>query len=308
MALDSELIIDVATEMNVDASFIEKDYYATKVVQAIGNCTHSKIKPIFCGGTSLSKGYGILKRFSEDVDFRAQFSVGTTPTKSIRRNFRREICSLVESIEGITPDMEQMETGGDHFKIPLMYQQIADVSSALRPHLKLDFSYTQARLKPQSRPISSFVTEFSKNQPDARILCLAPLETAADKFSALLWRVNKRNRSNEQDDPAMIRHLHDLYILRNYVFHNVNDFREMVHASFEADNKRPIRFLGMVLQEAIEQMLGKLSKDELYEAEYESYVLSMSYAGQQALASFDVAIVFLTELSRKFQIDTDKTE
>ena len=305
MALDSELIIDVATEMNVDASFVEKDYYVTKVVQAIANCSHSKITPIFCGGTSLSKGYGILNRFSEDVDFRAQFNVGTTPARSIRKNFGREIYSLVESIEGITPDMEQMETGGDHFKIPLMYPQNADVSSALRPHLKLDFSFTQAKLKPQSRPISSFVTAFSKNQPDVRILCLAPLETAADKFSALLWRVNKRNRSNEQDDPALIRHLHDLYILRNYVFSQYKEFREMVHASFEADNKRPNRFLGLVLQEAIEQMLGKLSKDELYDAEYRSFVSSMSYAESQNIAGFDVAIDFLTELSQKFQIDDD---
>ena len=63
MALDSELIIDVATEMGVEASFIEKDYYATKVVQAIARCSHSEIKPIFCGGTSLSKGYGILRDF-----------------------------------------------------------------------------------------------------------------------------------------------------------------------------------------------------------------------------------------------------
>ncbi|MDE0308572.1 MAG: nucleotidyl transferase AbiEii/AbiGii toxin family protein [Acidiferrobacterales bacterium] len=294
--------------MNVDASFIEKDYYATKVVQAIAKCSHSKIEPVFCGGTSLSKGYGILNRFSEDVDFRAQFNVGTTPTKSIRRSFRREICSLIESVEGITPDMEQMETGGDYFKIPLMYPQFADVSSALRPHLKLDFSYTQPRLKPQSLPISSFLTEFSNNQPDTRILCLAPLETAADKFSALVWRVNKTSRSDEHYGPAMIRHLHDLYFLRNYVFSQCKDFREMVHASFEADNKRFNRFLGMALREAIEQMLGTLSKDGSYEAEYEHYVLSMSYARSQELARFDAAIDCLKKLSRIFQIDTDKTE
>lgn len=308
MALDSELIKDVATEMNVDASFIEKDYYATKVVQAIAKCSHSKIKPIFCGGTSLSKGYGILKRFSEDVDFRAQFNVGTTLTQSIRRSFRREICSLVESIEGITPDMEQMKTGGDHFKIPLMYPQIVDVSSALRPHLQLDFSFTPVKLDPENRPISSFVTEFSKNQPDARILCLVPLETAADKFSALLWRVNKRNRSDKQDDPAMIRHLHDLYVLRDYVLSQCRDFKVMVHSSYEADKKRSSRCLGIPLQEAIEQMLDKLSKDKLYREEYKSFVSTMSYAGTQDLASFDVAIEFLTKLSQNFQIDTDKSE
>ena len=300
MALDSELINDVATEMNVDASFIEKDYYATKVVQAIADYSHSKITPIFCGGTSLSKGYEILKRFSEDVDFRAHFNDDKMPNRSILRAFRYEIYSLIESIEGITPDMEQRETGGNYFKIPLVYPQIANVSSALRPHLQLDFSYTQVKLNPENRPISSFVTKYSKNRPDARILCLAPLETAAEKFSALLWRVNKRNRNDEQDDPAMIRHLHDLYVLRNYVFSQGKDFKAMVHASFEADDNKSNRFLGMALQESIEQMLGKLSKDNLYKTEYETFVSTMSYAGPQDLASFDEAIDLLTKLSRKF--------
>ena len=61
MPLDNELINDVAAELDVDASFIEKDYYAVKVVQAIAGYSHDVITPVFCGGTSLSKGYDILK-------------------------------------------------------------------------------------------------------------------------------------------------------------------------------------------------------------------------------------------------------
>ena len=131
-------------------------------------------------------------------------------------------------------------------------------------------------------------------------MCLAPAETAADKFSALRLRVNKRNRSDEQDDPAMIRHLHDLYVLRDYVLSQDKDFKAMVHASYEAGEKRSSRCLGIPLQEAIEQMLAKLIEDVLYEAEYEGYVKSMSYGESQDLASFDVAIDFLKKLSRKF--------
>ena len=300
MALDSELINDVAGEMSVDASFIEKDYYAVKVIQAIAGYSPSKITPIFCGGTSLSKGYGILKRFSEDVDFRAQFNDSTKPTQSTLKTFRYEIYSLIESIEGITPDKEQRETGGNYFKIPLIYPQTANVSSALRPHLQLDFSYTQARVKPEKRPISSFIAKFSNADPEASILCLTPLETAAEKFSALLWRVNKRNRDDEQDDPAMIRHLHDLYVLRGHVYSKSKDFKAMVHASFEADENKPNRSAGMALPEAIEQMLKNLNKDEMYEAEYDSFVLRMSYAESQDLASFNEAMNFLNMLSEKF--------
>ena len=35
---------------------------------------HGEVKPAFSGGTSLSKGWGLIKRFSEDIDFKVSSS------------------------------------------------------------------------------------------------------------------------------------------------------------------------------------------------------------------------------------------
>jgi predicted nucleotidyltransferase component of viral defense system len=50
----------------LDPSFVEKDYWVTQVLRAL----HTEYPGgfLFKGGTSLSKGYGIIERFSEDVD------------------------------------------------------------------------------------------------------------------------------------------------------------------------------------------------------------------------------------------------
>lgn len=48
------------------ASLIEKDYYVTEVLRIVGNAVGDKV--IFKGGTSLSKGWNLINRFSEDVD------------------------------------------------------------------------------------------------------------------------------------------------------------------------------------------------------------------------------------------------
>jgi len=45
------------------------------------------------------------------------------------------------------------------------------------------------------------------------IACVSPVETAADKLSALTWRVLTRQRGGARDEPALIRHLHDLAAL-----------------------------------------------------------------------------------------------
>ncbi len=49
-----------------DPSFVEKDYWVTEILRVLA--THHPHDITFKGGTSLSKGYGIIQRFSEDID------------------------------------------------------------------------------------------------------------------------------------------------------------------------------------------------------------------------------------------------
>jgi predicted nucleotidyltransferase component of viral defense system len=48
------------------AAIIEKDYYVTEALRQVANAAGDHI--IFKGGTSLSKGWGLIDRFSEDID------------------------------------------------------------------------------------------------------------------------------------------------------------------------------------------------------------------------------------------------
>jgi len=47
--------------------FIEKDYWITLVLNRLAKSGY-KNSVVFKGGTSLSKGYKLINRFSEDVD------------------------------------------------------------------------------------------------------------------------------------------------------------------------------------------------------------------------------------------------
>ena len=47
-------------------ALIEKDYYVTEALRIIAGAVGDKV--IFKGGTSLSKGWNLIRRFSEDVD------------------------------------------------------------------------------------------------------------------------------------------------------------------------------------------------------------------------------------------------
>src|SRR3984957_267205 len=47
-------------------AIIEKDYYVTEALRIISIAAGDKV--IFKGGTSLSKGWNLIQRFSEDID------------------------------------------------------------------------------------------------------------------------------------------------------------------------------------------------------------------------------------------------
>ena len=55
----------VAEEMKINATIIEKDYFVTYILKEL-----VKREPsiIFKGGTSLSKCYKLIERFSEDIE------------------------------------------------------------------------------------------------------------------------------------------------------------------------------------------------------------------------------------------------
>jgi predicted nucleotidyltransferase component of viral defense system len=58
----------IKDEFNVDPVFIEKDCYTQHILGVIAKFESDEFQPVFSGGTSLSKGYRLIQRFSEDID------------------------------------------------------------------------------------------------------------------------------------------------------------------------------------------------------------------------------------------------
>lgn len=53
-------------------SIVEKDYYVTQVIHALSNIENEYFRVVFAGGTCLAKAHKIVRRMSEDVDFKIQ--------------------------------------------------------------------------------------------------------------------------------------------------------------------------------------------------------------------------------------------
>lgn len=65
--LNEQQIRQTAIILGLPADFIRKDYYITKAIRLLIAVPNDYFKLIFQGGTSLSKGCGIINRLSEDA-------------------------------------------------------------------------------------------------------------------------------------------------------------------------------------------------------------------------------------------------
>ena len=63
----AEIFTQVAQRMGLPVQAVEKDWWVTQALRATFSCEYAD-SILFKGGTSLSKGYGLIDRFSEDVD------------------------------------------------------------------------------------------------------------------------------------------------------------------------------------------------------------------------------------------------
>ena len=238
--IDKELIEDIAIEYGISPSFVEKDLYVVDVLKVISELDFDDANIIFSGGTCLSKAYNKIKRFSEDIDFR--INTGHAFTRLEKRNLRNFIIEALKQSENfkVLENTLIKRNESNFFSIDLEYSKNFEINQALRPNLKLEFTFDNVLLPVQKLEVKSIIGKFVKDYPCVFINCISPVETAANKLSALIWRVDIKDRTKKlgciENDPTIMRHLHDLSALGNEVLNS--DFITILKASFEMDKGR----------------------------------------------------------------------
>ncbi|MFT4929559.1 MAG: hypothetical protein ACI8WB_005693 [Phenylobacterium sp.] len=187
------------------------------------------------------------------------------------------------------------------FSCLIGYENAFPFSHALRSQLKLEVSFQLPALQTETKTLQSFIALATQAQPEVQaMICVSPIETAADKVSALTWRVLTRIRYADKDDPTVIRHLHDLSLLENYILQSPKFSVLAIHILNDDFTKRSLAAKLPVtsVMERLYLALNMLNSDEEYAREYEQFVVAMSYARTGETPSFIQAMESLQRIIR----------
>lgn len=271
---------DISLECNIPPAFVEKDWYLLHVLQVMQQAVPGSGKLVFAGGTSLSKGFGRIRRFSEDIDF---VITGGFSRKE-RSQLRVSLIDAVRAAQGFEIDAATIESRdkSSYATFAIRYPKQSPAASGLRNELKVEVVFKPLALPPVRKTIETLAGPFVHDAPVVQIDCVAQQETAANKVSALMWRVDVKNRADARNsktnDPALIRHLYDLWALYP-LLKDDPDFPRVVRQAFENDRIRGNKARQVPLPEFFRATVERLRSDPVYAREYEEFVNIMLYAG-----------------------------
>jgi hypothetical protein len=164
-----ELLRAAEHEKRIDSSLVEKDYWIMHVLYGL---QQDGFEFELKGGTSLSKGHGIIHRFSEDIDIRIDppakmdVKIGKNHIKPQHCESRRKYYDwLAENIkiDGIDKVIRDTEFDDDRYRsggIRLFYKDASPQKSGLKEGILLEVGFDN--VTPNSPlTISSWALDFA---------------------------------------------------------------------------------------------------------------------------------------------------
>jgi Nucleotidyl transferase AbiEii toxin, Type IV TA system len=221
----ADLVQIIVGETGMGRSIIEKDYWVTHVLWAL---SISGLDVWFKGGTSLSKGFGLIERFSEDLDLKIEpASVGALPSVSSwksegtkataeRRAFFEQLPKVL-AVPGCTIEIERETIDkswrGANLRVLYPGLFLGELPSAISGNVRLEVG--SARVTPHvAQDLTSWIheklvstnllAEFGDNRAKG-VRCVHPLVTLLEKLDAL----HRRFPNDKVVPAAFVRHYED---------------------------------------------------------------------------------------------------
>lgn len=297
-------ISDISELLGLDEAVIEKDYYVTQVIHSLSNLENEVFRIVFCGGTCLAKAHKLVQRMSEDVDFKVQLKIGGNFSKSRLKKELKEFRSLVRSAL-ILPDLvvtnDVARNEGRYQQITLKYPYSFPIGSALRPDIKIEFTFADILLPTNELEIKTIIEDNFKeinlfSPPITK--CISIDETAIEKWVCLTRRLMAIERGCEDDDKTLIRHVYDLNAINeaNKINSNFIEFAKTIIISDGKQFKNQHPEYAADPSAEIKQSLVLLKDKPLWKERYEEFIEAMVYDSTNAFP-YDQAINVLDNIS-----------
>ena len=224
-----QIFSEAAARMGTTPAIVEKDFWVCWVLEKIFLTENLKDKLLFKGGTSLSKVYNVIERFSEDIDLILDWNQvtdenpGQDRSKTKQGKFNKQINeNAQEYIQStLLPELRELYSPLCHLEIDskdphcvnIMYPKAFD-DTYIRPEVRLEIGPLASWQPNKEFTISSYAAQYLPqvfNQTQIRVRAIEGKRTFWEKATILHQEANRPEGKHQP--PRYSRHYYDLAML-----------------------------------------------------------------------------------------------
>ena len=284
-----QLVLRTSEYLGVKAEIVEKDYFVTLFLKKI-----AAVMPdiVFKGGTSLSKCYHIIKRFSEDIDLNVQSE--KKPSESKRRQLKANITQIISDLEFELTNADAIKSRRDYNRYIIDYPSSLS-ASYLKEQLIVETAIYQRASPTKVMKADSLIYQYlHENGFDGFIeqYGLQPfklnVQTAERTMLDKLYALADYYLLNTTTEHS--RHIYDIYKLSEIV--TVDDTLKDLAKSV-ADERIPHKMCLSVQEGAnVTDILRESIDKKIYKEDYDTITVPLLFES----VSYDTAITALERI------------
>ena len=270
--LFEQLILKVSQDLSINETIVEKDFYVTLILkELVKRCPDI----VFKGGTSLSKCYKLVNRFSEDIDI----SYEENATESKRRLINHTIIEIVDDLGFELQNREDIKSRLDFNRFEIAYPAIFKLD-ALKDKVIIETVFSIRAYPTEKKIATSIIYDYLDNNN---------LLDSFEEFKHEPFNVNAQSLKRTFIDKLFAicdyylsgtikehsRHLYDIYKLVPYVQLN-EEFSELVRQIRE-DRKEKRGCISADEKYNINELLKKIIEEETYKSDYKNITEKILY-------------------------------
>ena len=273
-----EIIGTVAAEERRVIQMIEKDTIQSMFLLEISK---SELPFVFKGGTSFSKAYGLIDRFSEDIDL----SMNRRPTESEKRKSKIVIMEIAERMGLVLANPDDIQSRHNYNKYVFEYESLF---SDIPLELIIETSFFHGVYPVELHTVKSFVGEFCKDRDiklpipfDAAFVDMH-VQSLERTFIDKVFAICDYRIQDMQDRDS--RHLYDIAKLLPEV--EITPKLDELIDTVREDRMQSKNNPSAQLKYNIPDMLKEIISSRFYESDYNSITKKLLYED----VSYDEAI------------------
>ena len=287
------------------SALVEKDLHVVRAIATLAAIDVTPFDLVFGGGTALARAHRIVRRMSEDVDFKIVPRPAAPVSRSgLRRQLdrlRKQVSAALQAagfaFDPADKSVAWARDEGRYAVWQLPYPSASGAGEGLRPAIKVEINYAPLRRPAVMLPVSSFVAEATGRPPEVQQLaCVGIVQTAAEKLVSLTRRTATEMAGASRDpDPTLVRHIYDLHMMRTFI--EPADIAALAGPIAEADaqefaSQYPAYAADIAGETA--KALDALRTDPVHQRRYADFVAAMVYGEKPG---FDEALATVIGLA-----------